>query len=59
MALMSKSKRAPIMPEFVEAGLNQLTTTQANRSRLVTKCRFVVEAVNGQLKQRFGLFNQV
>ena len=46
------------MPEFVEAGLNQLTTTQANRSRLVTKCRFVVEAVNGQLKQRFGLFNQ-
>ena len=58
MALMSKSKRAPIMPEFVEAGLNQLTT-QANRSRLVTKCRFVVEAVNGQLKQRFGLFNQV
>ena len=47
------------MPEFVEAGLNQLTTTQANRSRLVTKCRFVVEAVNGKLKQRFGLFNQV
>lgn len=39
------------MPEFVKAGSSQLTTKEANYSRLVTKCRFIVETRNGHLKQ--------
>jgi exosome complex RNA-binding protein Rrp4 len=31
----------------------QLTTEQANRTRLVTKCRWIVEARNGHLKRYF------
>ncbi|PZC81563.1 hypothetical protein B5X24_HaOG212487 [Helicoverpa armigera] len=36
----------------------QLTTVQANKSRLITLCRWVVEAVNGKLKNRFKLLRQ-
>jgi hypothetical protein len=38
---------------------NQLTTDQANRTRLVTKCRFIVEARNGHLKLCFRDFDRV
>lgn len=36
----------------------QLSTAQANVSRLVTVCRWVVEAVNGKLKNQFKLLKQ-
>jgi hypothetical protein len=38
---------------------NQLTTEQANRTRLVTKCRYIVEARNGHLKLCFRHFDRV
>lgn len=37
---------------------SQLTTDQANESRLVTICRWVVEVVNGRFKRDFKLFRQ-
>lgn len=45
-------------PEFVQRNhpTQQLTTEQANRSRLVTKTRYVVEARNGHLKTIFPVF---
>lgn len=43
-------------PEYIQANNNQLTDDQANRSRLVTKTRFVVEARNGNLKTIFRNF---
>lgn len=46
------------MPEFVQRNEPnaQLTTMQANRSRLVTKTRFVVETRNGNIKTVFPRF---
>ncbi|XP_050563593.1 uncharacterized protein LOC126912994 [Spodoptera frugiperda] len=46
------------MPESLLEGKNQLTTEQANRSRCVTMCRWVVEVVNGRIKRDFKLFRQ-
>lgn len=37
---------------------SQLTTEQANESRKVTMCRWVVEVVNGRFKRDFKLFRQ-
>lgn len=37
----------------------QLTTEQANESRMVTMCRWVVEVVNGRFKRDFKLLRQV
>lgn len=37
----------------------QLETVEANRTRLVTKCRWPVEAINGQLKTRFRFLDHV
>ncbi|CAK1603536.1 unnamed protein product [Parnassius mnemosyne] len=48
----------PYMPESLIEGEHQLTTAQANRSRCVTICRWVVEAVNGHFKRDFKLFRQ-
>lgn len=46
-----KSKQLDVgMPEMISKKDKQLTTAQANRSRLVTKCRYVVEARNGHMK---------
>lgn len=39
------------MPELKPKSQNQLTTDQANKSRFVTKIRYMVEIVNGKLKQ--------
>lgn len=41
------------MPETRNANETQLTTEQANKSRLVTICRWVVEVVNGRFKRDF------
>lgn len=49
------------MPEFIEKkklGQNQLTTAQANSSRIVTACRFAVETRNGHMKQIWQIFNR-
>lgn len=47
----------PKMPEFADSPRSTLTTAQANRSRLVTKNRFIVEVINGRAKQ-FKHFDQ-
>lgn len=46
------------MPPSKDRNATQLTTEQANQSRLVTICRWVVEAVNGKFKNRFKLLRQ-
>lgn len=48
-------------PEFVlrSQPRHQLTTEQANRSRLVTKTRFVVEAEHAQLKVVWPIFADI
>lgn len=47
------------MPESLLEGEHQLTTLQANRSRFVTMCRWVVEIVNGRIKRDYRLFRNV
>ncbi|CAC5400582.1 unnamed protein product [Mytilus coruscus] len=39
------------MPLYLKKGQKQHTTEEANTSRLVTKVRWIVESVNGRLKQ--------
>ncbi|XP_047024539.1 uncharacterized protein LOC124633388 [Helicoverpa zea] len=48
----------PYMPDSLLVGEHQLTTQQANQSRCVTICRWVVEAVNGHFKRDFKLLRQ-
>ncbi|RLU15916.1 hypothetical protein DMN91_011673 [Ooceraea biroi] len=38
-------------------GLGQLNTAEANASRCVTKCRWVIEQVFGRLKKKFKIFS--
>lgn len=38
-------------------GLGQLNTTEANMSRSVTKCRWIVEQVFGRLKKKLKIFS--
>lgn len=45
-------------PESLDQGHSQLTYVQANKSRRVTLCRWVVEIVNGRFKRDFKLFRQ-
>uniref|UniRef100_A0A2H1VI07 SFRICE_033666 n=1 Tax=Spodoptera frugiperda TaxID=7108 RepID=A0A2H1VI07_SPOFR len=45
-------------PESLDHGQTQLNTEQANKSRKVTLCRWVVEVVNGRFKRDFKLFRQ-
>lgn len=47
------------IPESVQKRtLHQLTTIQANRSRMVTACRFIVETRNGHMKSIWRLFDR-
>ncbi|KYN21785.1 hypothetical protein ALC57_05107 [Trachymyrmex cornetzi] len=46
------------MPAFLEKNQRQLTTEQANESRLVTKMRWVVEARNGHIKSIFKFLDK-
>ncbi|XP_052078126.1 uncharacterized protein LOC127716083 [Mytilus californianus] len=46
------------MPVCLVKGKKQLTTNEANLTRLVTKCRWVVESTNARLKQ-FHFFEKV
>ncbi|RVE52856.1 hypothetical protein evm_002513 [Chilo suppressalis] len=43
-------------PETLSEGETQLSTDNANKSRLVTLCRWVVEVVNGRFKRDFKIF---
>ncbi|KAF9809419.1 hypothetical protein SFRURICE_003516 [Spodoptera frugiperda] len=45
-------------PESVDEGETQLTTLQANKSRCVTLCRWVVEVLNGRFKRDYKLLRQ-
>lgn len=58
-AFMANRGYRCLMPSFVEKGQKQLTNQQANESRLVTKVRYVIEAVNGRLKKQSKMFSQV
>ncbi|KAJ8685806.1 hypothetical protein QAD02_021599 [Eretmocerus hayati] len=46
-------------PAFFEAGGRQLSTQDANQSRIVTKMRYVVEARNGHIKFTCKFLNQM
>ncbi|XP_041983275.1 uncharacterized protein LOC121736257 [Aricia agestis] len=46
------------VPSSREEGESQLSTLEANHSRKVTICRWVVEVINGVFKQAFKLFRQ-
>ena len=48
----------PKLPSCVPPTQKQLTCSQANQSRLVTKCRYVVEVINGHLKTCFRAFDK-
>lgn len=43
-------------PESLDVGERQLSTLKANKSRMVTLCRWVVEVVNGRFKRDFKIF---
>ncbi|RVE41952.1 hypothetical protein evm_013392 [Chilo suppressalis] len=45
-------------PESLISGQTQLSSEQANKSRKVTLCRWVVEVINGRFKRDFKLFRQ-
>ncbi len=45
------------MPAFIQSGKNQLECAQANQSRLVTKCPFAIEVINGKIQQQFRYFD--
>lgn len=47
------------MPECKLPGESQLTTEQANKTRLVTICRWVVEVINGRFKRDFRLLRHI
>ncbi|KAJ8685550.1 hypothetical protein QAD02_021343 [Eretmocerus hayati] len=46
-------------PAFLEAGERQLSTQDANQSRIVTKMRWIVEARDGHIKSTCKFLNQM
>gem|GEM_PF-2279954 len=46
------------MPAFADTPNMPLTTEQANESRLVTKIRYIVEVINGRIKQQYKYFDK-
>ncbi|XP_028165256.1 uncharacterized protein LOC114356347 [Ostrinia furnacalis] len=46
------------VPASLQEGETQLSTADANKSRAVTICRWVVEVVNGRFKRDFKLLRQ-
>lgn len=46
------------VPASLEEGQTQLSTSEANKSRAVTICRWVIEIVNGRFKRDFKLLRQ-
>ncbi|XP_072933637.1 uncharacterized protein [Epargyreus clarus] len=58
ISLLEACSYKTYMPESLLEDEHQLTTEQANRSRCVTICRWVVEVVNGYFKRYFKIFRQ-
>lgn len=56
-----KSKNLDVkIPEFVQKGQKrQLTTNQANKSRMVTKMRYAIEVANGRMKNKWHIFCKI
>ena len=46
------------MPSFLSRGEKKYTTSEANQNRFITKIRWIVEGVNGRVKQ-FKYFDKV
>ncbi|XP_026737081.1 uncharacterized protein LOC113500467 [Trichoplusia ni] len=46
------------VPSSLQQGESQLSTLEANKSRTVTICRWIVEVVNGRFKRDFKIFRQ-
>ncbi|CAG4969726.1 unnamed protein product [Colias eurytheme] len=44
------------MPPTKSRDQNQLTREEANKSKLITMCRWVVESINGRFKSDFKMF---
>ena len=58
--LKEKYKIKTIMPSLLPKNKKQLTAEEANNSRLCTKMRWVIESINGLLKECFrALDNRV
>jgi hypothetical protein len=57
--LQNKYKLITHMPSCVHPRNKFLTTAEANQSRLVTKCRWIVENINGRLKTSFRANDKV
>ncbi|CAG4980978.1 unnamed protein product [Colias eurytheme] len=55
ISLLQDCNYRAYIPETLLEGEHQLTTLQANKSRCVTICRWVVEVVNGYFKRDFKL----
>ena len=51
--LKEKYKIKTIMPSLLPKNQNQFTAEEANNSRLCTKMRWVIESINGLLKECF------
>lgn len=47
------------MPKLLKGGQKQFSVKEANESRLVTKCRFMVETKNGHMKSIWKSFSKV
>lgn len=60
IAMLKKMHFDVKIPDFIEKGNDgQLTTTQCNNSRLITKMRFSIETANGRMKMKWNLFNKI
>ncbi|XP_050684124.1 uncharacterized protein LOC126979020 [Leptidea sinapis] len=58
ISLLENCGYRAFMPESLLEGEHQLTTAQANQSRCVTICRWVVEVVNGYFKRDYKILRQ-
>ncbi|KAL0879440.1 hypothetical protein ABMA27_003191 [Loxostege sticticalis] len=58
LPLLSACGYRTFVPGSLQEGESQLSTLEANKSRAVTICRWVVEAVNGRFKRDFKLLRQ-
>jgi DDE superfamily endonuclease len=56
VALFESYGNQVVMPNLLTRGHKQFTWEEANESRLVTKIRWVVESVNGRIKNVFKFF---
>ncbi|XP_041981920.1 uncharacterized protein LOC121735234 isoform X1 [Aricia agestis] len=58
ISLLNQCGYRTYVPASLEEGETQLSTIEANKSRAVTICRWVVEVVNGRFKRDFKLLRQ-